>query len=491
MGRHFRRRLTILALSAAGAIGLIGPASAHAIALGDLQAEPNGTLQAGANSDYEINVAFDAEHVQNLRIGLPPGVVGDPGTTVKCTSAELQADACPAASQVGSTTVNATVTVVVVPVTLDIQGVLYNLEPQPGEPARFGIVLTPVPIDPLPPVLPPVILESAVELRQTDFGLDTVIENIPNTTEGLPTHINEMHVTLFGNPPGGTKPFIRNPTSCTPKAATFTADSYEAPGTDVTGTAPSFAATGCETLEFSPSFSARAGGPGETALGQKTPVSTTISQDDGEAGLKDANVQLPEQFGPDIARLGQSCEPADFATRTCDPSTVVGPAVATSPLLTEPLTGNVHLVTNPGDLPKIGVDLTGQLSMQVFGALSLSNAVTFFGLPDIPISTFTLSFNGGPDGLVFVNARGLCDGPPPTLGTNFLGHNGATVTATTAATIEGCGAAAGKAKKKCKKAKKRKKKKGKGASAAAKKKKKKKKKCKKKRKKRKKGKKRG
>ena len=493
-GRRIRRRVTILALSAAGAIGLIGPASAHAIALSDLQAEPaappDGNLLAGQNTDYEINLAFDAEHVQNLRIGLPPGVVGDPGTTVKCTPTELQADACPAESQVGETSVNATVTVVLVPVTLDIQGVLYNLEPQPGEPARFGIVLTPVSVPPLPAVLPPVILESAVELRQTDFGLDTVIENIPNTTEGLPTHINEMHVTLYGDPPGGTKPFIRNPTSCTPKAATFTADSYEAPGTDVTGTAPSFAATGCETLEFSPSFSARAGGPGATELGQKTPVSTTISQDDGEAGLKDAFVQLPAQFGPDIARLGQSCEPADFAARTCDPSTVLGPAVATSPLLTEPLTGNVHLVTNPGDLPKIGVDLTGQLSMQVFGALSLTNAVTFFGLPDIPISTFTLSFNGGPDGLVLVNARGLCDGPPPTLGTNFLGHNGATVTATTAATIEGCGSTAGKAKKKkkkkCKKAKKRKKKKkGKGASAAAKKKKKKtkKKKCKKKKKK--------
>lgn len=468
-GRRIRRRATILALSVAGAIGLIGPASAHALELSDLEvkpaAPPAGTLQAGANSDYEINVAFDGEYVQNLRIGLPPGVAGDPGTTVKCTPTQLQANACPAESQVGETTVNATVLFLV---TLNIQGVLYNLEPQPGEPARFGIVLTPLPtLPPLPPLIPPVILEAGVELRQTDFGLDTVIEDIPNATVGLDTHINSMHVTLYGDPPAGPKPFIRNPTSCEPKTGTFTANSYETPGTDATGTAPSFTPTGCGSLPFSPSFSARAGDVGATEVGQKTPLSTTISQDDDEAGLREATVQLPNQLGPDIARLGQTCAPAAFAARTCDPISIVGPARATSPLLTEPLTGNVHLVDNPGNLPKVGVDLTGQLSMQLYGALSLSNAVTFSGLPDIPISTFTLGFDGGPNGLLLVNGRGLCDGPPPTFGTNFLGYNGATVAGTTAATIEGCGPTV--KGKKCKKAKKRKKAKGKGASAAAKK----------------------
>ena len=204
---RIRKRAALLAVATAGLLALVGPASAHALALTGLSAQPasppDGTTQAGANTDFNINVAFAAGDVENLRIGLPPGLVGNPLATVKCTSAQLQSNSCPAASQVGETTVNATITVTAIPVTLDIDGKLYNLEPGPGEPARFGIVLQPNPVPPLPAVLPPVILESSAELRQSDFGLDTVIEDIPNTTQGLPTHINEMNVTLFGDPPGG------------------------------------------------------------------------------------------------------------------------------------------------------------------------------------------------------------------------------------------------------------------------------------------------
>jgi hypothetical protein len=64
--------------------------------------------------------------------------------TPLCTVTQLNGDNCPAASQVGSVTTNATITVVnPIAVTLDISGSIYNVTPQPGEPARFGIVLRP------------------------------------------------------------------------------------------------------------------------------------------------------------------------------------------------------------------------------------------------------------------------------------------------------------------------------------------------------------
>jgi hypothetical protein len=475
-GTSIRRRLTLLALGAAGLIALIGPASAHALNLSDLQAQPgappNGTTQAGANTDFEINVAFDAEDVENLRIGLPPGVVGNPGATVKCTSAQLQSNSCPAASQVGATTVNATVTVVVLPVTLDIQGKLYNLEPHPGEPARFGIVLTPV--SPDLPLLPPVILESAVELRQTDFGLDTVIEDIPNATQGLPTHINEMHVTLFGNPPGGTKPFIRNPTSCGPATTTFTADPYGGGSAD-TDTA-SFTPTGCDLVPFSPEFNALIGAPGLTASGTKPPLTTVISQTIEEAGLKRAKVVLPSNIGSDPNLLTVTCPEAQFQAGTCPPGTIVGSAVAESPLLDDPLTGPVAVVEGT-PVPKLGLDLMGPLAMKLTGTFVLSGGtgVEFNGLPDIPISNFALTFAQG--GLV-VNPSDLCDGAPRVFATEFESHSGVTITGSKAAVLDGCtgGGPAGKKGvkgKKCKKKGKRKKGKRSDASAAKKKKKKK------------------
>src|SRR3954449_4750979 len=241
---RIRRRL-IGALVAATALLVAGPASAEALTLSNLSAAP-ASNQAGAHSDFDIHVGFASGQVKDLTVGLPPGMVGDPNAAPLCTVAQLNADSCPADSRVGSVSANATLTVVVLPVPVTVNGDLYNLTPQPGEPARFGIVLRPVdsllcpPLpqvlcDALPPVVPNVVLQSGVQLRP-DFGLDTVIKDIPNQTSGLPTTINSQDITLFGIAPGTGKAFMRNPTSCPgPHTTNFTAVPYT--GTTATGTA--------------------------------------------------------------------------------------------------------------------------------------------------------------------------------------------------------------------------------------------------------------
>ena len=52
----------------------------------------------------------------------------------------------------------------------------------------------------------------------------------------------------------------------------------------------------------------------------------------------------------------------------------------------------------PADLPRLGVDLHGPLSLQLFGSfvfLPAGVGQQFNGLPDIPISNFTLRFKAG------------------------------------------------------------------------------------------------
>src|SRR4051812_20780551 len=304
-GRRIRRRL-IGALVAATALLVAGPASAEALTLSNLSAAP-ASNQAGAHSDFHIHVGFGSGQVKDLTVGLPPGLIGDPNAAPLCTVAQLNADACDVNTKVGSVVANATVTVAILPVTLNVSGDLYNLTPQAGEPARFGIVLRPIKGDLcgllpaafcslVPNILPPVILQSGVQLRP-DYGLDTVINNIPNSTSGLPTTINSQDITLFGTAPGTGRPFTRNPTSCTSKTTTFSATPYS--GTVGTGQA-SFPPTNCGALDFSPSFSARVGGIGQTAGGVPTTASTSIDQDVNEGGLLNAVVKVPNDFNANV-----------------------------------------------------------------------------------------------------------------------------------------------------------------------------------------------
>jgi hypothetical protein len=443
---------------------LVIPASAQAITVSGTAAPTDTT--AGAHSDFNIHIDFASGQVKDLTVGLPPGMVGDPTATPKCSVAQLNADACPANTVVGEVDAAATV---VLPITAS--GFLYNLEPQAGEPARFGIVLHPLG---LPGVVPPIILKSGAQLRQTDFGLNTIINNIPNTTLAAgDTTINSQDITLYGIAPGTGRPFMRNPTSCSPKTASFSAIPYS--GASDTAQAPAFTPTNCGALPFSPTFGARMGSPGQTAVLSKPPVSSVIEQDDGEAGLAQAAVLLPPALGVDLFQLNEFCPLGAFNAAACPPHTVVGSAIATSPLLTQPLTGPVTLVEQP-QLPDIGLNLAGPLSLNLHGTLDIAGRVTFSGLPDIPISHFELNFFGGPDGLNVAN-RDLCVPPAPLFHEDFTAHSGATTALDTPATIEGCGPVV---KKKCKA--KGKKKKGKKSEADAATKKKKKKSCKKKKK---------
>ena len=87
---------------------------------------------------------------------------------------------------------------------------------------------------------------------------------------------------------------------------------------------------------------------------------------------------------------------ADFAAGNCPGVSVLGSALATSPLLTAPLTGPVYLLDNPaGVARRWGWTSSGQLNMRLQGQLGIDNTTEFTGLPDIPISHFELPSTAG------------------------------------------------------------------------------------------------
>jgi hypothetical protein len=443
---------------------LILPASAYAnLDLTGSHAEPQD-LDAGAHSNFKIHAQFGSEDVKDLTISLPPGEVGNPLATPLCDPGTLPS--CPANTAVGTVSSNVTIGTLL-PQT--ISGTVYNLVPQPGEPARFGIVLNALPISLPAPlnglVLPPTVVQSGASLRQDDFGLDTVVHNIPHEAAligGLPitvpVHISSMDLTLNGM--AGGNPFMRNPTSCDAHTVRFSGNSYSSPIV-VHKDSPAFTPTNCGALDFSPAFEAQVGGDGQTTNGVPTTASTSILQDTDEAGLLNAKVTVPNDLNPNATVFfGGACDLPSFTAGTCPSNTVVGFATAASPLLSQPLVGNVELVASGGTFPNLGLDLKGQLHLLLQGATAINpNTVTFEGLPDIPISRFQLTFTPSPG--LLGTSRDLCVGAPPVFHADFTGYNGASTSVDAAATVIGCGGSTTgggtKGAAKCKKAKKKRK----------------------------------
>jgi hypothetical protein len=419
-------------IAAAGAVAasLAFAASAHAIGFTNLQSAP-ADKAAGANSNFTQHIEFTqaGDDVKNLIVHLPPGQVGDPTATPKCPVASLNAGSCPADTQVGTTTTNALL-LDLVPLT--IPGTVHNIPAQPGEPARFGIILS-------PPVGEKVILQAGASLRQSDFGLDTTINNIPNTANGLPITISSLDLTLFGMANGNT--FMRNPTSCGEAVTRFEATSYSgATQTDPAEGSASFTPTNCDALEFTPEISASIDGTnGGAAQGGHPGYETVITQSATEAGLKTADVTLPFGLGADNNALGNQCPVDTFRNGTCPENTIVGSAEAESPLLTSPLTGSVALLGLDGGNLGVGIELQGELALKLVGNLGFTvngRARNLFdGLPDIPIARFALEI--APNGLLLAT-RNLCEPPELVTEAIFDGHNGGHTTFAAPTPITGC-----------------------------------------------------
>ena len=93
------RALTV-AVVAAGSMLAATASGASAITVSNVQAVP-ANLSAGANSDLAVDFNLSGGKLKDLVIHLPPGLVGNPLATPTCTEAELNANSCPAASDVG------------------------------------------------------------------------------------------------------------------------------------------------------------------------------------------------------------------------------------------------------------------------------------------------------------------------------------------------------------------------------------------------------
>jgi hypothetical protein len=409
---------------------------------------PSSTA-AGAHADVTIATSFtpyaaDTQQPRNVTFHLPPGLAGDPFATPRCAEADYRADACPPATKVGTVAAHATAVVPVLgPQAQDVAGDLYNLAPAGAEPARLGAVLRP---EFLGTPLEKLFIPTVINARASDGGLDSVVTDLPTELQ-VPVfgtaqiYTERMAFTLQGRPAGGTGPFMRNPTSCNPATSTVEATPYGEPATTATKTS-SFTPTDCGALGFEPHIEGAVGARGQTARRAKPPVRTVITQGPEQAGQAAVTVLLPQIVSPDLTQLGRACPAALVMTRACPDSARIGTVEAGTPLLAQPLTGNVYFAAKPvGQLPGLIIQLGDPIPLRLEGAVELTPTglkTTFTGLPDVPLSRFALNLQGGATG-AFQLAADICTTKaPPAVAATFVAHSGKQTAETRPLAVEGC-----------------------------------------------------
>jgi hypothetical protein len=426
-------RITLVTLAALALFS--APAQAD-ITVSNVSAKPTDTT-AGAHKDFTLS--FDlggSETIRDLDVNLPAGLLGNPNNAAKCSQADFDNDACPAASKVGTQTVN----VRVLGLPSAASGEVFNLvppgPPAPPEPAQLGIKLT----DSTGGVQH---LRSDVKVRPSDSGLTSTIRAIPDNLNGIPLRIDHISLTLLAKSGSGGD-FMTNPTSCDPADTTLKAVGY---GNTATTGHDSFTPTNCAALPFAPKLTAVVGAKGLNGARQVPPLTTIIEQKPGEAATKSAKVTLMAPLTPNVGALANVCTIAQYDADNCPEKSIVGQAQAVTPLLATPLSGPVRIVeTGPDTLPKLVLYLNGLINIRLSGIINVGadgTETTFAGIPDVPLSRFKLDFAGGPNGLVGTN-KDLCSaGNTPKIMGEFTGHSGKTSKVTKAVTVKGCPAKPG------------------------------------------------
>jgi hypothetical protein len=383
---------------------------------------------------------------KDLRFKVPPGLVGNPIPFPQCSDAqldkgELGVNECPADTQIGVAVVT-----IFEPTFFGLVTVpepLFNLKPSRGEPARFGFLA----------IAAPVVLDTSIRTGG-DYGVSVTVHNITQLvtflgsqvtfwgTPGDPRYnsVRGSNCVGIGRLGGACKPsadtvdapFLTMPSVCgnplsEPLESSVTADQWADPSAvtapavygwhDDSGTP--LALDGCNKLSFEPSISVAPDGheastPTGLTVGLHVPQEEILTPEGlAQSDVKNTTVALPAgvQISPAGADGLLACSLEEISLQTagsptCPEASKVGTVEIKTPLLSEPLEGEVYLAAqdaNPfGSLvamyivaedPVAGivVKFAGKVVPDpVTGQL----VATFENTPPLPFSDLKLHFFG-------------------------------------------------------------------------------------------------
>ena len=396
--------------------------------------------------------------VKDIRVALPPGLVGNPTATALCSAEDFNN---PINRRLDNTIANYTQpgcpddTVIGVVAIRAAEGdsqfsqvPIYNLDPPPGMPAQLGFTYANIPS----------YVDSEVRAG-SDYAIEGLLRN-----QSQAKRVTAAAVTIWGTPwadehdrvrgsclvpspfrlsrlafdsncdgtvAAPARPFLRLPSSCgDPLAITMSFTNWSDPAAAAVAAQEPFGPpTGCNQVPFAPTLEARpttdvADAP--SGLNATVHIPQAANEDPeglGQADLRDTVVTLPEGLlinpssanglgscdGAQIGYLAGSSSPAQFTPgpAQCPDSSRIGTVEVDTPLIGHPLPGSVYVATpydNPFDsLLAIYIAVHDPLSgivVKLAGEVSAdpsSGRLTtrFAETPETPFEDFHLDFFGG------------------------------------------------------------------------------------------------
>jgi hypothetical protein len=369
---------------------------------------------AGEFSPLHMNIARSDgnQELKGVDVTLPPGLVAKlagvkycPGSVLAAAAAnsgaaEAADSSCPDSSMIG----HADILAGSGPSPFHVSGKVFLSGRYKGAPLSLAVI-TPATAGPFD--LGTVVVRVALSLEPRTAQVHAVSDPIPHVYGGALLDVRSVAVRLDRDN------FTLNPTNCSKLSfggallggganptdpAAFTRAPVSAP----------FEASGCDKLGFRPKLSLRLTGAMRRAKNPR--LRAVLTARPGDANIARAQTILPRSLILDQGNLAKVCTRVQFAADDCPKDSIYGNAVATSPLLDDPLQGPVYLRSSDNVLPDLVADLRGQVEVELDSRTDSSHGRirnTFDVVPDVPVTKFVLTLRGGKRGLL-VNSQNQC-----------------------------------------------------------------------------------
>jgi uncharacterized repeat protein (TIGR01451 family) len=358
--------------------------------------------------------ADGSQQISSFTTKLPPGLTGKLAGTAECSDGALAAAAsktgaaeqaspsCPADSHLGSVVAGAGAG----PSPYYAHGEAYLSGPYKGAPLSLATI-TPAVAGPYD--LGTIVVRAALRLDPNTGQITATSDPIPSILQGIPLDVRSIDVKL------DRPSFTLTGTSCDPSSVAGSATSTLG---QVAPLSARYQLGECTGLAFKPKLGIRLFG--STTRGGHPALRGTLAMPEGGANIAQASVALPSSEFLDQGHIGTVCTRVQFAEgegngSACPPGAIYGSATATSPLVDYALEGPVILRSSPEhELPDLVAALHGPpsqpIAVDAVGRIdSIKGGIrtTFEGVPDLPVSSFVLSMQGGAKGLL-QNSTNVC-----------------------------------------------------------------------------------